>query len=47
MAERVPSTPLAPASSYTRDRIITLSDGVFAIAITLLVLDIVPSIADT
>jgi TMEM175 potassium channel family protein len=32
------------ASAYSRDRIITLSDGVFAIAITLLVLDVVPKI---
>src|SRR5262249_7816982 len=37
----------ASASSYSRDRILALSDGVCAIAITLLVLDIVPHIADT
>ena len=37
--------PHTRESSYSRDRIIALSDGVFAIAITLLVLDIVPHIA--
>jgi uncharacterized membrane protein len=46
------STPPSPAtepeeSAYSRDRIIALSDGVFAIAITLLVLDIVPHIPNT
>jgi uncharacterized membrane protein len=46
------STPTSPAtdpgeSSYNRDRVIALSDGIFAIAITLLVLEIVPDIADT
>jgi uncharacterized membrane protein len=34
-------------STYSRDRTIALSDGVFSIAITLLVLEIVPHIADT
>jgi uncharacterized membrane protein len=39
--------PAAPReSSYSRERIIALSDGVFAIAITLLVLDVVPHIAE-
>jgi uncharacterized membrane protein len=43
-----PSPAIEPEeSAYSRDRIITLSDGVFAIAITLLVLEIVPHIADT
>jgi uncharacterized membrane protein len=40
-----PATPLAPASSYTRDRIVALSDGVYSIAITLLAFAIVPTIA--
>ena len=40
-----PAAPPTRESSYSRDRIIALSDGVFAIAITLLVLDIVPHIA--
>jgi TMEM175 potassium channel family protein len=35
----------AGGSSYSRDRTIALSDGVFAIAITLLVLEVVPDIA--
>ncbi len=43
------STPTRPVpetrgTSYSRDRVLTLSDGVFAIAITLLVLDLVPNI---
>ena len=46
------STPTPPApetkgSSYSRDRVLTLSDGVFAIAITLLAFNIVPHIATT
>ncbi len=46
------SIPTAPApetkgSSYSRDRVLTLSDGVFAIAITLLAFNIVPHIAAT
>jgi uncharacterized membrane protein len=46
------STPETPATGarepeYGRDRLIALSDGVFAIAITLLVLELVPHIAET
>jgi uncharacterized membrane protein len=42
-----PPAPLASdprASAYSRDRILALSDGVFAIALTLLVLELVPRI---
>jgi hypothetical protein len=42
-----PATPLAPASSYTRDRVVALSDGVFSIANTLLAFQIVPIIASS
>jgi uncharacterized membrane protein len=44
----VPTGPAAEAGepSDSRDRIVALSDGVVAIAITLLVLDIVPHIPD-
>jgi uncharacterized membrane protein len=34
----------APASAYSRDRLVALSDGVFSIALTLLVLELVPRI---
>jgi uncharacterized membrane protein len=34
-------------SEYSRDRVVALSDGVFSIAITLLVLELVPHIAET
>jgi hypothetical protein len=45
LTEQAARQPTAErASAYSRDRIITLSDGVFAIAITLLVLDVVPKI---
>jgi uncharacterized membrane protein len=43
----VTSQTSSGASTYSRDRLISLSDGVFSIAITLLVLDVVPHIADT
>ncbi len=39
--------PLTPESSYSRDRIMAFSDGVYAIAITLLGFGIVPNIAHT
>jgi uncharacterized membrane protein len=47
--EPAPATETAARgeSAYNRGRIIGLSDAVFAIAITLLVLDIVPHIAET
>ena len=44
---RTPSPMQTSESAYTRDRIITLSDGVIAIAITLLVLEVVPHVATT
>ena len=47
MSDPPPSTPLVPESSYTRDRIVALSDGVFSIAITLLAFAIVPTIASS
>ena len=42
-AEASPDQVLA-ASSYSRDRVLALSDGVFAIAITLLGLELVPHV---
>ncbi len=42
-----PPAPERKGSSYSRDRILTLADGVFAIAITLLAFNIVPHIATT
>jgi uncharacterized membrane protein len=44
---QIPPAPQTSESAYTRDRIIALSDGVFAIAITLLVLEVVPHVATT
>ena len=41
-----PSATAPGISTYSRDRTLALSDGVFAIAITLLVLEIVPHIAE-
>jgi uncharacterized membrane protein len=42
-----PPVPETKGSSYSRDRVLTLSDGVFAIALTLLAFNIVPHIAAT
>jgi uncharacterized membrane protein len=42
-----PAAGESSASAYSRDRLVALSDGVIAIAITLLVLDVVPHFAAT
>ena len=42
---RAPPATELTASAYSRDRAIALSDGVFSIALTLLVLELVPHIA--